>query len=46
MKIELKIKQGSLETQVTLDGYWIMVEALVEAIKKTVREKDNMAEIN
>ena len=45
MKVELKIKQGSLDTEVTIIGYRPMVEVLVAAIKKAVTEEDGMAEV-
>lgn len=45
MKVELTIRQGSLETQVTITGYHIMVEALLKAVKEIAMKKDNTAEI-
>ena len=45
MKITLTIKAGSLETEVTIEGYRLMVEALLEAIKKAAREQDKSCEV-
>ena len=45
MKITLTIKVGRLETKVVIEGYRLMVEALLEAIKKAAREQDKYCEI-
>ncbi len=45
MKVELKIYQGSLETHVTIEGYSVMVEALLLAVKEAARKEDSIAEI-
>ena len=47
MKIELLIKEGSpsCETRVTLEGYAMMVEHLLEVIKKAAQEYNTYCEI-
>ena len=45
MNVELVIRQGSLETYVTIEGYWVMVEAMLLAVKEAVRKEDSTAEI-
>ena len=45
MKIVLSIKDGTLETEVTLIGYRLMVEALLEAIKVAARKESEYCEI-
>ena len=45
MKVVLTIKDGSLETEVTLIGYVLMVEALLEAIKEAARKQSQFCEI-
>ena len=45
MKVVLTIKEGSLETEVTLIGYRLMVEALLEAIKEAARKQSQFCEI-
>ena len=45
MRVVLVIKEGSLETEVTLIGYRLMVEALLEAIKKAAHKQSQYCEI-
>lgn len=46
MKVELIIKQGALqETTIVINGYYPMVEKLVEAIEEAARRTDIYCEI-
>jgi len=45
MKAVVIIKEGSLETEVTLIGYRLMVEALLKAIKVAAHRQSQYCEI-
>lgn len=45
MEVKLVIKQGSLETEITLRGYRLMIEALLKSIKEAATKEDAIAEI-
>ena len=45
MKITLTIKVGRLETKVVIEGYRLMVEALLEAIKEAAHKQSQFCEI-